>query len=134
MVLLAAYNVLLSRYSGQEDIIVGSPIAGRPHTDLENIIGMFVNTLPIRNYPEGNKTFRAFLEEVKENTLKAYENQDYQYKELLSKLRVARELGRNPLFYTIFAMHNVDIKDASFNKLNMIPDAIEGRNQRLILH
>ena len=54
MVLLAAYNILLSKYTGQEDIIVGSPIAGRQHADLENIIGMFVNTLAMRNYPEGS--------------------------------------------------------------------------------
>ncbi|KAF6620866.1 hypothetical protein H6F38_28890, partial [Paenibacillus sp. EKM208P] len=67
MVLLAAYSALLSHYSGQEDIIVGSPIAGRPHADLGSLIGMFVNTLAIRNYPEGGKTFRDYVLEVKEN-------------------------------------------------------------------
>lgn len=65
MVLMAAYNVLLSRYTGQEDIIVGSPVAGRPHADLQGIIGMFINTLAIRNYPEGEKTFVQFLQEVR---------------------------------------------------------------------
>ncbi|MXO81656.1 hypothetical protein GRP75_28605, partial [Paenibacillus sp. OT2-17] len=74
MVLMAAYNVLLSRYTGQEDIIVGSPVAGRPHADLQGIIGMFINTLAIRNYPEGEKTFVQFLQEVRENAFLAFEN------------------------------------------------------------
>ncbi len=65
MILLAVYNVLLSKYTGQEDIIVGSPIAGRPHADLQNIIGMFVNTLAMRNYPAGSMSFEEFLKEVR---------------------------------------------------------------------
>ena len=69
MVLLAAYNTVLSRYTGQEDIVVGSPIAGRRHADLQNMIGMFVNTLAMRNYPDGNKTFNEFLKEVRDNAI-----------------------------------------------------------------
>ncbi|MGB7604797.1 MAG: amino acid adenylation domain-containing protein, partial [Lutisporaceae bacterium] len=106
MVLLSAYNVLLSKYSGQEDIVVGSPIAGRPHADLENIMGMFVNTLAMRNFPQGNKTFKEFLEEVKANSLLAFENQDYQFEELIDKLNVTRDLSRNPLFDVMFSMQN----------------------------
>ena len=100
MVLLAAYNVLLSKYTGQEDIIVGSPVAGRPHWELENIIGIFLNTLAMRNYPEADKTFVQFLQEVKENSLQAYENQSYQFEELVEKLNVKRDLSRNPIFDT----------------------------------
>ncbi|WP_142671725.1 condensation domain-containing protein, partial [Bacillus velezensis] len=66
MVLLAAYNTLLARLSGQEDIIVGSPIAGRPHKDLEPILGMFVNTLAIRTEPKGDKRFTDYLAEVRQ--------------------------------------------------------------------
>ncbi|RIU88107.1 condensation domain-containing protein, partial [Oceanobacillus picturae] len=73
MVLLSALNILLAKYSGQEDIVVGTPIAGRTHADLQNIMGMFVNTLALRNKPEGDKTYLEFLKEVKENSLKAYE-------------------------------------------------------------
>jgi acyl carrier protein len=102
MVLLAAYDVLLSKYTGQEDIIVGSPAAGRPHADLEGIIGMFVNTLGMRNYPKGSKTFLEFLQEVRENALRAYENQDYQFEELVDKLNLKKDLSRNPLFDTMF--------------------------------
>ncbi|MBY0220755.1 condensation domain-containing protein, partial [Paenibacillus illinoisensis] len=79
MVLLAAYTVLLHKYTGQEDIIVGTPIAGRGHTDVEHVVGMFVNTLALRNRPRAEQTFTALLKEVKENALKAYENQDYPF-------------------------------------------------------
>ncbi|KYG94634.1 non-ribosomal peptide synthetase, partial [Paenibacillus polymyxa] len=111
MVLLAAYSALLSHYSGQEDIIVGSPIAGRPHADLGSLIGMFVNTLAIRNYPEGGKTFRDYVLEVKENALKAFEHQDYPFEELVEKLGVDRDLSRNPLFDTMFALQNIEQKE-----------------------
>ncbi|MCT2347628.1 amino acid adenylation domain-containing protein, partial [Niallia taxi] len=86
MVLLSAFNVLLSKYSGQEDIVVGVPVAGRPHADLRNIMGMFVNTLVMRNQPVKDKTFTAFLREVKENSLQAYDHQNYQLEELLDNI------------------------------------------------
>ncbi|WP_338552864.1 amino acid adenylation domain-containing protein [Paenibacillus sp. KS-LC4] len=108
MVLLAAYTVLLHKYSGQEDIIVGAPIAGRTHTDVEALIGMFVNTLAIRSYPAGEKTFLSYLEEMKETTLQAYEHQDYPFEELLEKVQVAWELSRNPLFDTVFVLQNTE--------------------------
>ena len=108
MVLLSAISILLSKYSGQEDIIVGSPIAGRPHADLENIIGVFVNTLAMRNNPAGGKTYDEFLNEVKENALKSYENQDYQFEELVDKLNLRRDLSRNPLFDVMFTLQNLE--------------------------
>ncbi|MEC3842290.1 condensation domain-containing protein, partial [Bacillus amyloliquefaciens] len=88
MVLLAAYNTLLARLSGQEDIIVGSPIAGRPHKDLEPILGMFVNTLAIRTEPKGDKRFTDYLAEVRQAALEAYEHQDYPFEELVERLGV----------------------------------------------
>lgn len=106
MTLLAAYNILLSKHTGQEDIIVGSPIAGRPHSDLQDILGMFVNTLAMRNYPKGDSTFVEFLNEVRENALRAYDNQDYQFEELVEKLNLKRDMSRNPLFDTMFTMQN----------------------------
>jgi non-ribosomal peptide synthetase component F len=102
MVLLAAYNVLLSKYTRQEDIIVGTPIAGRRHSDLENVVGMFANTLALRNYPRGNLTFGKFLENVKDNALNAFENQDYPFEMLVEKLGLKREGVRNPLFDMVF--------------------------------
>ncbi|MBZ9636379.1 non-ribosomal peptide synthetase [Clostridium sp. FP1] len=117
MVLLSGVNILLSKYSGQEDIIVGSPIAGRPHADLEKIIGMFVNTIAMRNYPEGSRTYEDFLKQVKENALKAYENQDYQFNELVDKLSIPRDISRNPLFDVMFTMQNMDSEDIELKDL-----------------
>ncbi len=119
MVMLAAFNILLSKYSGQEDIVVGTPIAGRPHADLENIIGIFVNTLAMRNYPRGEKTAREFIEEVKNNALKAYDNQDYQFEELVEKLNILRDMSRNPLFDIMFAMQNITMTEASIDGLKV---------------
>ena len=111
MVLLAAYNVLLSKYSGQDDIVVGSPVAGRKHPDVSEVVGMFVNTLPLRNFPVGNKSFLHFLEEVKKDALRAYENQDYQFEQLVEKLDKKRDMSRNPLFDTMFVMQNMEIPE-----------------------
>ncbi|OMD33819.1 hypothetical protein BSK56_33865, partial [Paenibacillus borealis] len=88
MVLLAAYNVWLHKYTGQTDIVVGTPVSGRTHADTEPMIGMFVNTLALRNAPSGEKRFMDFLREVKERTLAAFEHQDYPFEELVEKLNV----------------------------------------------
>jgi hypothetical protein len=106
MVLLAMYNVLLSRLCDQEDIVVGSPIAGRRHADLEMLIGFFVNMLALRGFPNRRKTFREFLLEIKERTLKAYENQDYQFEELVDKVLKQRESSRHSLIDVVFAFQN----------------------------
>lgn len=106
IVLLAIYNVLLHKYTLHEDIVVGSIIAGRNHVDLENIIGIFVNTLLLRNYPAADKTFAIFLEEVKDNTLKAFENQKYPFNQLVEKLVLKKDRSRNPLFDAAFILQN----------------------------
>ena len=117
MILLSAVSILLSKYSGQEDIIIGSPIAGRPHVDLENMLGVFINTLAMRNYPESQKTFSEFLAEVKDNALEAYENQEYQFEELINKLDLCRDLSRNPLFDVMFSMQNLDLSELKLEGL-----------------
>ncbi|MCY8217765.1 amino acid adenylation domain-containing protein, partial [Bacillus haynesii] len=122
MLLLAGYTALLSKYTGQEDIIVGTPAAGRNHEDIQHLIGMFVNTLAIRYHPEGKKTFRHYLQEVKENTLQAYENQDYPFEELVEKVNIKRDMARNPLFDTMLVYHNTEVK----------PFAAEGLRSRLV--
>lgn len=99
---------LLSRLSGQDDIVIGSPIAGRPHADLEAVLGMFVNTLALRTRPAGNKTFEEFLKEVRQTALEAYEHQDYPFEELVDKLGVQREMSRNPLFDTTLVLQNME--------------------------
>jgi tyrocidine synthetase-3 len=86
MVMFSIYNLLLAKLCGQEDIVVGNVTSGRGHDDLKNIVGMFVNTLALRNYPRGGMTFEKFLSKVKINTFAAFENQDYPYEELVSKV------------------------------------------------
>ncbi|MCP4151492.1 MAG: amino acid adenylation domain-containing protein, partial [bacterium] len=107
MIILALYTVLLSKLSGQEDIIVGTPIAARRHADLQNIIGMFVNTLAMRNYPAAARTFKEFLIELKGRVLKAFENQEYQFEDLVEKISITRDTGRNPLFDIMFNLLNI---------------------------
>ncbi|MGE5341276.1 MAG: amino acid adenylation domain-containing protein [Candidatus Omnitrophota bacterium] len=111
MVLLSAYAICLSKITGQEDMIIGSPVAGRRNADLRHLIGMFVNTLPLRSRPDSLKTFMAFLYEVKDDTLAAFENQDYPYEHLIGEIGVKRDASRNPLFDTVFSLQNQDILD-----------------------
>ena len=125
MVLLAVYNIFLSRLSGQETIVVGTPTSGRPHADLERIIGMFVNTLILKNEPIGEKTFRKFLKEVKEKTLAAFTHQDYPYDELVKKITAARDSSRNPLFDAMFILQNLDAEEFEIPGLKLTPYPIK---------
>ena len=106
MIFLAAAMVTLSKYSRQEDIVIGSPISGRTHRDTEGMLGMFVNTLAMRGRPESSKTFSQFLKEIKETCLKAYENQEYPFEELVEAVEVRRDMSRNPLFDVMLVMQN----------------------------
>jgi amino acid adenylation domain-containing protein len=108
MVLLAVYSILLSKYTGQEDIIVGTPAAGREHQDVENLIGVFINALPMRNYPKKELTFAQFLEQVKENTLNAFENQGYPFDYLLESLNIKVDINRNPIFDVELVLLNME--------------------------
>ncbi|HLP44298.1 MAG TPA: amino acid adenylation domain-containing protein, partial [Candidatus Kapabacteria bacterium] len=107
MFILSVLTILLSRLSGQEDIVIGTPIAARRHSDLEKIIGMFVNTLAMRNAPCGEKSYREFLMELKQCTLEAYENQEYPFEELVDNITVSRDIGRNPVFDIMFNLLNI---------------------------
>jgi len=108
MILLAAYKILLSKYANQEDIVVGTLLTGRSHHDLQNVIGFFINTLPLRSHPQKDKTFMEFLQEVKEITLGANENQDYAFDELVKELGLQGDSSRNPVFDTVFTLDPLD--------------------------
>gem|GEM_PF-829288 len=108
MVLLGLYSVFMSKISGQDDIVIGTPVAGRRHTDIQHIIGMFVNTLSLHVKPSGHKTLDQFLSEVKETVLQCFENQDYPFEELIEELDIQRDLSRNPLFDVMFILQNMD--------------------------
>ena len=98
MLMNAVFSILLSRYSGQDDILVGSPIANRHYPGTENIIGFFVNTLVIRTAIDSNQSFMQLLENVKQNALEAYQYQDIPFEYLVSELDIERDPSRHPLF------------------------------------
>lgn len=109
MSLLASVNVLLSKYSGQTDIIIGSPIAGRDHIDLAEQIGFYINTLAFRTEFTPDVNFLELLSNVKEHTLKAYEFQNYSFDELLGNLNLKRDVSRNPLFDVMIILQNNEV-------------------------
>ncbi|MEA2101908.1 MAG: condensation domain-containing protein, partial [Thermodesulfobacteriota bacterium] len=107
---LAIFKILLHKLSGQDDIIVGSPIAGRNHADIEPMIGFFVNVLPMRSDLSGNPNFSDFLDQVKQTALDAYANQDYPFDKLVEVLNPVRDLSRSPIFDVVF-----EFREASSN-------------------
>jgi amino acid adenylation domain-containing protein len=119
MTLLAAFQILLHRYTGQNDIVVGSPIAGRTRVEVEGLIGFFVNTLVLRNDPSGNPTFREFLARVRKNALDAYSHQDAPFDKLVEALQPERDLGRNPFFQVMFQLGNYPTQSVSLRDLNI---------------
>ena len=121
MILLAAYNVFLMKYTGQEDIIVGSPISGRQNADSEQVVGMFTNTLAFRNYPTRDMTFLELLSAVKENVLGGLLNQNYQFETLVEELDLTKDLSRNPLFDTMFVMQNMEKVNQTLGEIEFIP-------------
>jgi len=121
MVLLTLYNILLHKLSGQDDIVIGTPVAGRPHTDLEKMVGMFVNTLSLRNFIPQDYSFRDFLRAVRKRTLACLENQDYPYEELIEELNVERDASRNPLFDAALIVQNFEEAHFSIPGLTLTP-------------
>jgi non-ribosomal peptide synthetase component F len=106
MTLLAAFQTLLHRYSGQEDILIGSPIAGRNHAETENLIGFFVSTLPLRAQLRGDLAFTELLQQVKDVCLGASAHQDVPFEKLVEELQPERDLNRSPLLEVIFLLNN----------------------------
>ena len=106
MTLLAVFTLLLSRYSGQEDIVIGSAIANRNRREIEPLIGFFVNTLALRTNLEGNPSFLELLQRVKQTTLDAYDHQDLPFEKLVDELRLERSLAHHPLFQVAFGLQS----------------------------
>ena len=101
MAALAVYNVLLSKYTGQEDIIVGTPVSGRKREEVLDVAGVFLNTIPLRSFPRGELSFTEFFDEVYHNTVAAFTHSEYPLEKIISDLALPRDISRNPLFDTM---------------------------------
>jgi amino acid adenylation domain-containing protein len=125
MVLLAAFQVLLHKYTREDDILVGSAIAGRTHEEIEKLIGFFVNTIVLRTNLGGNPTFEQLLEQVRETCLEAYAHQDVPFEKLLEELQPERNLRHSPLFQVMFILQNEAFESFEWPGLKLQPSAME---------
>ncbi|WP_075883936.1 non-ribosomal peptide synthetase [Candidatus Protochlamydia sp. W-9] len=124
MLLLCIYGILLHRYTHEEEIIIGSSIEGRPEQSLKNVIGVFINALPIKCHIHANKRFETLLYELKETCLEAYQNQLFPFEELANNLVQQRDFNHNPIFQTLFDFHkssrsHIELKDLSLEILKV---------------
>ncbi|HEY0602634.1 MAG TPA: amino acid adenylation domain-containing protein, partial [Herpetosiphonaceae bacterium] len=125
MTLLAAWQVLLSRYSGQDDIAVGTPIAGRTRAETEDLIGFFVNTLVLRANLAGNPTFSELLGRVRAVCLGAYAHQDLPFEQVVEELQPVRDLSRHPLFQVMFTLQNAPVTPLELPDLKVDPLVVD---------
>jgi len=133
MTLLAAYFVLLHRYSGQDDICVGSPIANRNRKETEAMIGFFVNTLVLRGQLHGNPPFSEFLQRIKETTLGAYAHQDLPFENLVEELQPERNMSHSPLFQVMFVLNNAPVEKLELPGLELSVVEIENKTSKFDL-
>ncbi|MBG1259151.1 amino acid adenylation domain-containing protein [Nostoc commune] len=133
MVLLAAFKTLLYRYTEQEDILVGSPIANRNRFEISELIGCFVNTLVLRTDLSGNPTFKELLGRVREVALGAYAHQDLPFEKLVEELQPERDLSRSPLFQVMFVFHNTPGPSLKLEGLTLSPLPIENKTAKFNL-
>ena len=125
MLLLGTYYILLEKYTGQQDIIIGTPCSGRDVKESQDIIGMFVNTLPLRNHVNNEYTVSEFLENIKTNVIEGFKNQIYPFNEIVDKLNIKRDSSRNLLFDTMFIYQSGGYEKLAINNFNAtyhIPD------------
>jgi acyl carrier protein len=130
MTLLAAFQTLLYRYSGQEQVVVGSPVANRNRRETERLIGCFLNVLALRTDLSGNPTFRELLGRVRETALGAYQHQDVPFEKLVAELQPEREASRAPLFQAVFVLQNMPLSALELTGLSIEPlDVQRGTTQ-----
>ncbi len=118
---LAAFNALLAKYTGQTDIVVGSPIANRTRTDLEGLIGFFVNSLVLRTDLSGDPSFVALVDRTKRVSVEAYDHQDVPFERIVEELQPERDRGRNPLFQVMFAVQNIPFESLRLSGIQVQP-------------
>jgi aspartate racemase len=133
MTLLAAFKILLSRYSGQTDIAVGAPIAGRTRPEIEGLIGFFVNTLVLRSDLSNDPTVTTLLRQVRETTLDAYGHQDLPFEKLVEDLQPARNMGHSPLFQVMFAYQETGDRELALKPATVQPLRVPGNSAKFDL-
>ncbi len=135
MILFTAFNILYSKYTSNEDIVVGTPCIGRENEDMNKIIGMFVNMLPVRSFPAVGKTFRELLMETKDNLLGAYENEIFPTENLIEKHDLAQNPGRNPFFGIAFVFQNIDVQGFVNDEIqvDLLPNNLETAKFKITL-
>jgi amino acid adenylation domain-containing protein/FkbH-like protein/non-ribosomal peptide synthase protein (TIGR01720 family)/FkbM family methyltransferase len=133
MTLMAAYVTLLFRHSGQNDILVGTPIASRNYQELEGLIGFFVNTLVMRTRLEGNPSFEELLKQVRSVCTNAYANQDVPFEQIIETLQIERSLSHSPLFQVMFVLQNVAMEELETPGLKISPLSLDNVNAKFDL-
>jgi len=120
-VLISAFGALLSKLGNNEDVVIGTPVSGRTHADLEGVIGLFVNTLPIRLSPGRDLPFNAYLQQAGRKVVACFDHQEYPYDQLVDKLGLERDLSHNPLFDVLFVLQNMDGNASGLGDLEVNP-------------
>jgi amino acid adenylation domain-containing protein len=133
MMLMAAFNTLLYRYTGQEDIVVGTPIANRNRAEIEGVIGFFINALALRTELSGGDSFRDVLRRVKATALEGYANQDLPFERLVDELGVVRDMSRSPVFQVMLVMQNFPIPSIETSGLRLRPYDLDNRTAKFDL-
>ncbi|MEH1869066.1 MAG: amino acid adenylation domain-containing protein [Nostoc sp.] len=133
MTLMAAYATLLFRYSGQQDILLGTPIASRNHQEIEGLIGFFVNTLVMRTRLEDNPSFSKLLTQVRSTCMDAYANQDVPFEQIVEALQIERSLSHSPLFQVMFALQNAPMEQLETPELAVTPLHLDNVNAKFDL-
>ena len=133
MTLLSAFKVLLFRYTGEHDVVVGAPIAGRNRVETENLIGFFVNSLALRTDLSGNPTFRQLLGRVKKVALEAYAHQDLPFEKLVEELNPVRDISQTPIFQVMFGLQNAPRSAPHLNRLSVSRVTVDSRTAKFDL-
>ncbi|OME00565.1 hypothetical protein BSK54_15895, partial [Paenibacillus odorifer] len=134
MALLTAWYAVMYRYSGQEDIVIGAPIANRNRSDLEEVLGFFVNTLPLRLNVTREGTFRSLLLQVREITLEAYANQDIPFEHIIEAIGIERNMSYNPLFQVMFVLQSEEVRSWTVGNTDWVQEDIDNQTAKFDLN
>ncbi len=125
VIFLAAFNILLHKYSRTDDIVIGTPVAGRNQAEIEPIFGLFVNTLVLRNFVSGDQNIKQFLQNVNQTLVEAINNQDIPFEKLIDELNIERSLSHSPLFQVMFVYNNSPVQDIELPNLYIEPEEVD---------